>query len=109
MDPWIRANAHLIAPIAISAVSKLDDAQMMAFRQEVDNKGRSLAMGYLAWVFFGLHYGYYKKYGWQVLFWLTMGGFGLWWAVDAFRMAGIRKEYYHSITTQAAKDIRALS
>lgn len=109
MDKWINANAHLIAPIAISAVSKLDEGQLLAFRQEVESKRRSLGTAYLAWIFFGLHYGYFGKFGWQILFWLTMGGFGFWWAIDVFRIPGMRKEYYHSLTTQAVKDVRALS
>ena len=41
---------------------------------------------YLFWFFFGIHYAYLGKWGWQMLYFLTLGGCGIWMLIDLFRI-----------------------
>ena len=36
---------------------------------------------------FGAHYLYLGQYGKQILFWITLGGFGVWGLVDLFSIS----------------------
>lgn len=94
--------------MVIGAVSRMNEQEVSAFAMAVESERRSLPMAYAAWLFFGLHYGYFKQYWMQIFFWLTFGGFGVWWFLDALRMSTIRKEYYKKLTTGIAKDMVAL-
>lgn len=42
----------------------------------------------LLFFLFGAHYLYIGKPGLQLLFWITMGGLGIWWLIDLFNMEG---------------------
>jgi len=48
---------------------------------------KSVGIAYFLWFFFGLHYAYLGKWGIQILYWLTMGGFGIWALIDLFTMS----------------------
>jgi hypothetical protein len=41
----------------------------------------------------GWHYLYLRKRGLQVLFWLTLGGLGVWWLVDLFRVRRLVQDH----------------
>lgn len=109
VDLWIKSNAHLISPIAVSALTKMGEGELLAFKETVNKSKRWVVSGYFAWLLFGLHYAYYGQWGRQILFWLTFGGLGFWWVIDFFRVPSIHKSYYHALTLGAAKDIVALS
>lgn len=46
---------------------------------------RNTATAYIFWIF-GLHYAYLGKWATLLLFWITIGGFGVWMIIDAIRM-----------------------
>jgi hypothetical protein len=48
---------------------------------------------YLYWLCLGSHYIYLKKMRTQVIFWLTLGGFGMWWLIDMIRLPGMVNDY----------------
>ena len=49
---------------------------------------KSTGTAYLLFFFlFGTHYAYLGKWGIQFLFWLTLGGIGIWWLIDLFTMS----------------------
>jgi hypothetical protein len=48
---------------------------------------KSTDTAYLCWFILGSHYAYLGKWGLQFLFWLTIGGFGIWALVDLFLMS----------------------
>jgi len=41
---------------------------------------------YLFFMMFGSHYLYLGKPGMQLLYWISIGGFGIWFLVDMFTM-----------------------
>jgi hypothetical protein len=49
---------------------------------------KSTGTAYVLWFFLGAHFAYLGKWGIQILFWITLGGFGLWWFIELFLTAG---------------------
>ena len=49
---------------------------------------KSLGTAYLFWFILGAHYAYLGKWGLQILFWITLGGIGIWALIDLFIMSG---------------------
>ena len=54
---------------------------------------RTIGMAYFCWLALGLHYAYFGKSGLQVLFWLTLGGMGVWALVYLFRIPGMVRRF----------------
>lgn len=54
----------------------------------LQSKVKSIGTAYLLWFFFGFHYGYLGKWGIQILYWVTLGGIGIWALIDLFTMSG---------------------
>jgi len=50
---------------------------------------RNVGIAYALFICLGAHYAYVNKWGMQILFWLTFGGFGIWWLIDLFRIPGM--------------------
>lgn len=51
------------------------------------SKMKSTGPAYICWFFFGCHYAYLDKWGYQLLYWFTFGGFGFWALFDLFTMS----------------------
>jgi TM2 domain-containing membrane protein YozV len=49
-------------------------------------KLKSSGFAYLLFFFFGVHYLYLNKIGLQILYWLTLGGLGIWAFIDLLIM-----------------------
>lgn len=94
-----------LPPSVQHTVSQMDSQSQSAFFNEYANKRKKVSIGYLAWMVCGLHYFYVKKAGLQVAFYLTGGGFGLWWFADLFRMPGIVRDYNEIAAREALQTL----
>ena len=65
---------------------------------------KSKAIAYLLWFFLEAHYAYLRKWGTQLLYWITLGGFGVWALIDLFTLGGKVEQYNTNIEL---KTIRA--
>ena len=55
----------------------------------LQTKIKSTGTAYLLFfLLFGTHYAYLGKWGLQILYWVTLGGFGIWMLIDLFTMPG---------------------
>ena len=48
---------------------------------------KSTSTAYLYFFLFGAHYAYLGKWGIQILYWVTVGGIGIWALIDLFTMS----------------------
>jgi hypothetical protein len=64
---------------------------------------------YLAWLLFGWHYLYLRRVGLQLAFWVTLGGFGIWWLVDLFRVAGLVNRMNEDMARELMVQYKALN
>jgi len=59
----------------------------------LQSKLKSTGKAYLYFFFFGAHYLYFGKLIFQLLFWMTLGGFGIWLLFDLFTLSAKVKMY----------------
>ncbi|MFT4850303.1 MAG: hypothetical protein ACI83B_002859 [Sediminicola sp.] len=53
----------------------------------LQSKIKSKDIAYLFWFILGSHYAYFGKWRLQFLFWITLGGIGIWALMDLFFMS----------------------
>src|SRR4051794_25807713 len=82
----------------------MDPSSQMAFFNEYEQKRKSVAVGYLTWLI-GFHYLYARKVGVQFAFWLTAGGFWIWYIADLFRLPAIIRSANEQIARQSLQTL----
>lgn len=61
----------------------------------------------LVWLFaLSCHYWYLNNWKLQLLYWLTLGGFGLWTLVDMFRLTSMLKAYNAELAVKTLEIIK---
>ena len=65
---------------------------------------KGTGMAYVCFALLGCHYAYLGRWGLQLLFWLTLGGLGIWAFVDLFRIPGMVNDHNWDI----AEELEAL-
>ena len=90
-------------------LERLDAQRQDEFLQEYRRKRKSVGAAYLLWLFLGWHYAYLGKWGVQVLFWLTVGGVGVWWLIDLFRVPGMVADTNKDRATAVLVNLKAIS
>ncbi len=74
-------------------------------KHHLQSKVRSTGIAYLLYfVLYGTHYAYLGKWGWQLLFWLTAGGLGIWAFFDLFTIPG-KVDRYNAVLFQQIEQI----
>lgn len=94
--------------VRVELVKMLAEKQA-EFLEEFKRKKKSTAVGYILWFLLGWHYAYFGKWGWQVLFWITIGGVCIWWIVDAFRIPSIKRNYNRDVGIDVLRNMKAIS
>jgi hypothetical protein len=56
-------------------------------KNHLESQIKSLDTAYRLWFFFGLHYAYLGKWKLQFLYWITIGGMGVWSIIDLFTLS----------------------
>jgi hypothetical protein len=81
------------------------------FLEEYKRKRKSVALAYILMLpfFFMLHYGYLRKWGLQFLFWITGGGFFVWWFIDLFRTYGMVQDFNKDVAVDVIRNLKAIS
>ncbi|MFD0932523.1 TM2 domain-containing protein [Psychroflexus salinarum] len=64
---------------------------------------------WLLFLFLGWSYGSLDKIGTQILYYITIGGFGVWTLVRLFTLSGAIKEYNRKIAAQIGLDNQEMS
>ena len=90
-------------------LSKLTAQRQEEFVEEFQRKSKSLPVSYIVWLLLGWHYAYLRNWGTQFLFWITLGGLGLWWIADAFRLPGMVRDYNKDRATEVIRNLKAIT
>ena len=72
----------------------------MSNKVQLQGKIKSSSTTWLLYLFFGCHYAYLGKWGTQLAYWFTLGGFGIWIFIDLFRVSGLVKRYNNKMYAQ---------
>ena len=74
-----------------------DSSKMLLAQNQLANKTNT----WLLLLFLGWSYGSLDKIGLQILFYITLGGFGFWAVIRLFTLNGAIKEYNKNICIKA--------
>lgn len=74
--------------MVLNNLKNFTEQQQEEFMEEFRRKKKNMAGAYLTWLF-GFHYVYLERWSLFIIFLITLGGFFLWWLIDAFTMKGI--------------------
>ncbi|WP_185249134.1 TM2 domain-containing protein [Chryseobacterium bernardetii] len=83
----------------------LNSEQQKIFISEFERRKKSVGISYLLWFLLGWHYAYLKKWGWLILYILTVGGFFIWAIIDLFRIPKIVEQYNNDLALEILWDI----
>lgn len=83
----------------------LNSEQQKIFISEFERRKKSVGISYLLWFFIGWHYAYIKKWGWLILYILTLGGFFIWAIIDLFRIPNMVEQYNNDLALEILRDI----
>ncbi len=70
---------------------------------------KSKGLAYFFWFFFGLHYAYLGKWGIQFLYWITVGGLGVWVLIDLFTLGGKVERHNNEIRRKQEERYQKIS
>jgi len=98
---------HSISPVVYEEVEQLDERSAALFHAEMLRRGKS---GFWAFVcaVFGLHYAYLGRWGLLVVYWMTLGGMGIWWFVDLLRVGGLVRDRNTDEALAVLRDVRGV-
>lgn len=91
---------------------KLSAQKQQQFLEEYKRKAKSVGVAYTLWLIFppfGSHYAYLGDWGMQLLHWLTVGGFGIWWLIDGFRIPSMVQDYNRDLSIDILRNLKAIS
>ncbi len=86
-------NVSELPKIVQIKLNKLTPLHKTAFIEEYERKKKSEGIAYLLYLLTGWHYAYTKKWGLQILWTFTWGGFFVWAIIDLFRIPSIIRNY----------------
>jgi len=77
-----------------------------AFHEAYRRRGRSTATAYAICLLVGGQYGYVGRWALQILFWVTLCGLMVWWAVDLFRIPGMVRRHNERVAYEILGTLR---
>lgn len=89
-------------------LSAMSEEAQEQFWEEYNRNAKSGFTIFVCWLLLGWHYAYLGKWGVQLLFWLTGGGFLIWLFLDFFRIWGMVSEYNKTAAIEALKNVKVL-
>lgn len=96
-----------LPPPAIAGYQELSPDQQAAFSAHYTSRKRNTALMLLLAIFFPIQLFLLGKIGLGILFWLTAGGFGVWYVIEWFLTPGRVRDYNARVATDTLSLIRA--
>ena len=88
------------------SLAKLSQEDRLIFQQAYGRKARSVGVTYALWFFLGWHYAYLGQWGMQFLYWISLGGVGIWALIDLFRIPGLVENMNRDLAIKTLHDLR---
>lgn len=114
----LTSKAHLVIPKSVyetlpeqvnESLSELSDEQQKQFVEAFASASKSIAMAYGFYLILGSHYAYMGRWKLQAIWWLTLGGLGVWALIDLFRIPGLINQYNDEVAKMVTRKIKALA
>lgn len=69
------------------------------------SREKKTSTAYICWFVFGVHYFYLDKPVKNILYWITMGGLGIWAIIDLFRISSMVENYNKRSVKKLIQDV----
>ncbi len=100
-----------ITDLPASTVAILKDMPVkakIAFWDEYNSSKRNVLIAYLLHILpspFSFTYAYLGKWGKQIAYFMTLGGLGVWWLANLFRIPGLVRKYNTELSDRILKSL----
>lgn len=85
----LKSKINMNVPLIVRPqYEKLSDEAKMQFDRLYTDRSLKKTLA-IVLAIFGLHYAYLGKWGMLFFYLITLGGVGIWWIVDLFRISGV--------------------
>lgn len=96
-----------MTPDVLALIQSLTE-QQKAYVLSAQAREKDTGLAYLFWFVFGVHYFYLNKPIVNIIYWLTLGGLGIWIIIDLFRIPGMVRARNKEIIQDAIKEAKIL-
>ena len=104
----LQALSQQIPAAVLRKVAEMDEFNQEAFISEFKKKSKSINVACVFYLL-GFHYAYMGKWLICILYWATMGGFGIWVLMDLFRLKGMVQDHNKTVAINVLRDIQVLA
>ena len=91
------------------SLSELTGEQQEQFVEAFSSASKRVTTAYGLYLLLGFHYGYLGRWKLQAIWWLTLGGLGVWALIDLFRIPKLVNAYNEELAKVVTRKIKALS
>jgi len=102
LSPELRSAVPMsVRQAAENWTQEQKDIFVNRFRSQV----KEVTIAYMSWLALNAHYAYLGDWGKQVLYWITLGGLGIWALVDLFNMKDLVRNKNREIARRIAQEV----
>lgn len=106
----IRSNVANQLPSSVkNALGRMPGEQQAVFEEEYVGKRRNAVLLLLLSILFPIHFFFEGRVGLGILYWLTLGGFGIWWFIEILTVWGRTKRYNQDTATTLLRDMKIMN
>lgn len=106
----IRSDVANQLPSSVkNALGRMPGDQQAVFEEEYVDKRRSAVLMLLLSILFPIHFFFEGRVGLGILYWLTLGGFGIWWFIEIVTVWGRTKRYNQDSATALLRDMKIMN
>lgn len=106
----IRSDVAKQLPSSVkNALGRMPGDQQAVFEEEYVQKRRNAVLLLLLSILFPIHFFFEGRIGLGILYWLTLGGFGIWWFIEILTVWGRTKRYNQDSATALLRDMKIMS
>lgn len=114
----ISSQSQLVIPKSIyqtlpekvgKSLEGLTDEQQKRFLEEFESRSKRTSVAYALFLLCGCHHAYMGRWDLQVIWWLSLGGLGVWAVVDLFRIPKLVNRYNDEQAKVVTRMIKVLS
>lgn len=96
-----------LPPQTFAAYEELTPEQQAAFSAHYNSRKRDTVLMVLLAIVFPIQLFLLRKIGLGILFWLTAGGFGVWYVIEWFLTPGRVRDYNYRVASDALNLIKS--
>ena len=91
-----------------NSLGKMPSEQQAVFEEEYSRKKRNPVLLLILAILFPIHFFLEGRVGMGLLYWITIGGFGIWWIIEIFLVWGRTNRYNEDQSKALLRDMKIM-